>query len=116
MACDLSLRLMGRSLPSFRGGSGYPSIVALSINPGIDVMGQKATCGYNQNRTSSKLKRARSRHLSTARCCAWENVRAGTLQFGTEAGRSPSTQDDVTHAARPRPNLRRLARLQMLLT
>ena len=44
MACDLSLRLMGRSLPSFAGWSGYPSIAALSINPGIDVMGQADSC------------------------------------------------------------------------
>src|SRR3981189_530118 len=31
---------MGRSLPSSAGWSGYPSIAALSINPGIDAMGQ----------------------------------------------------------------------------
>ena len=40
MACDLALRLIGRSLPSF---AGYPSIAALSINPGIDVMGHDQT-------------------------------------------------------------------------
>jgi hypothetical protein len=43
MACDLALRLMGRSLPSFAGWSGYPSIAALSINPGIDAMGHFQT-------------------------------------------------------------------------
>src|SRR6266481_9918193 len=41
MACGLALRLMDSSLPSFAGWSGYPSIAALLINPGIDVMGQK---------------------------------------------------------------------------
>jgi len=45
MACALSLRLAGRSLPSFAGRFGYPSIAALSINPGIDVMGQQPTFG-----------------------------------------------------------------------
>jgi hypothetical protein len=31
------------ALPDFVGWSGYPSIAALSINPGIDVMGQEPT-------------------------------------------------------------------------
>src|SRR6266567_4086532 len=43
MACDLALRLMGRSLRSFAGWSGYPSIAALSINPGIDAMCHERT-------------------------------------------------------------------------
>ncbi len=43
MACDLALRLMGRSLPSFAGWSGCPSIAVLSINPGIDAMGHFRT-------------------------------------------------------------------------
>ena len=34
---------MGRGLPDFAGWSGYPSIAGLSINPGIDVMGQLQT-------------------------------------------------------------------------
>ncbi len=42
-ACDLALRLVGGCLSDFAGWSGYPSIAALSINPGIDVMGQKQT-------------------------------------------------------------------------
>ena len=47
----ISLRLIGRSLPSFAGWSSYPSIAALLINPGIVVMGQEGTsrlasCGY----------------------------------------------------------------------
>ena len=43
MACDLSLRLMGRGLPSFAGWSGYASIAALPINPGIDAIGHEQT-------------------------------------------------------------------------
>jgi hypothetical protein len=38
-AYDLALRLMYGCLPDFAGWSGYPSIAALSINLGIDVMG-----------------------------------------------------------------------------
>jgi hypothetical protein len=34
---------MGGCLPDFAGWSGYPSIAALSINPGIDVMCQVRT-------------------------------------------------------------------------
>jgi hypothetical protein len=36
---------MGGCLPDFAGWSGYPSIAALSINPGIDVMCQEETPG-----------------------------------------------------------------------
>ena len=43
MACDLSLGLMGSCLPDFAGWSGYPPIAALTIDPEIDVMGQKPT-------------------------------------------------------------------------
>jgi hypothetical protein len=43
--CDIlrlfTTRLAGGGLPDFAGWSGYPSIAALSINPGIDVMYQK---------------------------------------------------------------------------
>jgi hypothetical protein len=38
----------GGCLPDFAGWSGYPSIPALSINPGIDVMGQQPTCVYHR--------------------------------------------------------------------
>ena len=31
---------MGGCLPDFAGWSGYPSIAAMPINPGIDMMGQ----------------------------------------------------------------------------
>src|SRR6202521_1033026 len=48
MACELSLRLMGRSLPSSAGWSGYPSIAALSMNPGIDAMGHVRTHASQQ--------------------------------------------------------------------
>jgi hypothetical protein len=43
MLCDFSLRLMGGGLPDFAGWSGYPSIAAFLINPGIDAMGQNQT-------------------------------------------------------------------------
>ena len=42
MPCDFSLRLVG-GLPDFAGWSGYPSIAAFLINPGIDAMGHKET-------------------------------------------------------------------------
>ncbi len=44
-ACDLALRLMGGCLPDFAGWSGYPSIAALSISPGIDVIWPEADSG-----------------------------------------------------------------------
>src|ERR1700730_12023399 len=44
-ACDLALRPIGGRLPDFAGWSGYPSIAALSINPGIDVMWPEADSG-----------------------------------------------------------------------
>jgi hypothetical protein len=60
LACDLSLRLMSGSLPSFAGWSGFPSIAALSINPGIDVMGQHPTScnGTDQQAPVSKTANA----------------------------------------------------------
>ena len=42
-AFDLALRLVGGCLPDFAGWSGYPPIAALTIDPEIDVMGQKPT-------------------------------------------------------------------------
>jgi hypothetical protein len=39
---------MGGCLPDFVGRSGYPSIAALSINPGIDVMGHNRTHAARQ--------------------------------------------------------------------
>src|SRR6266481_886050 len=53
MACDLSLRLTGRSLPSFAGWSGYPSIAALSINPWIDANGMDRPCSCPERPTES---------------------------------------------------------------
>jgi hypothetical protein len=41
--CDFSPRLVGGGLPDFAGWSGYPSIAAFLINPGIDAMGQTRT-------------------------------------------------------------------------
>jgi len=41
MPCDFSLRFVGGGLPDFAGWSGYPSIAAFLINPGIDAMGQQ---------------------------------------------------------------------------
>ncbi len=41
MPCDFSLRFVGGGLPDFAGWSGYPSIAAFSINPGIDTMGHQ---------------------------------------------------------------------------
>ena len=43
MPCDFSLRPVGVGLPDFAGWSGYPSIAAFLVNPGIDAMGQKQT-------------------------------------------------------------------------
>src|SRR6267142_3196577 len=36
MACDLSLCIIGRSLPNFVGWSDYPSMATFLLNPGID--------------------------------------------------------------------------------
>jgi hypothetical protein len=41
MGYDFALRLVGGCLPDFAAWSGYPPIAVLSINRGIDVMGQK---------------------------------------------------------------------------
>jgi len=44
MPRDLALRLLGGGcLPDFAGKFGYPSIAALSINPGFDVTGELQT-------------------------------------------------------------------------
>jgi hypothetical protein len=43
MACDLAPRLMLGSVPDFARSSDYPPIAALSINSGIDAMGQQQT-------------------------------------------------------------------------
>ena len=47
----------GSCLPDFAGWSGYPSMAALSINPGIDVMGQKPTSAFAGGPLSFKSSR-----------------------------------------------------------
>jgi hypothetical protein len=45
MPYDFSPRLVDGGLPDFAGWSGYPSIAALSVKVGIDVMGRGQTSG-----------------------------------------------------------------------
>src|SRR5947207_3339418 len=44
-------------LPDFAAAFGYPSIAALSINPRIDVVGQKPTVPYRPSRLLSSRQR-----------------------------------------------------------
>src|SRR6266566_1248114 len=57
MACDLALRLMGRSLPSFAGWSGYPSIAALQKQPSFNhlVGASDNRCRNTQSKCGSCL-------------------------------------------------------------
>ena len=58
---------MGGSLPDFVGSSGYPSIAVLSINPGIDAMGQNRTQAPQGIQLDPEMRRHGSSPLN---CCA----------------------------------------------